>query len=221
MRALGFRSRLLAVPATAVCVLGGALLHSAGASGEAADPPPFRDGHKAVPAVQNAQSASFSILRRARTADDVMPANAARLLGDPRETGKNPGLARGFDSPTGRGWVLPGDGVVCAAVPDPVDGFGMSCSAADAAATGGVIGALSTPAAGVYDVFVVVPDGGSVIAITRGGGTRPLPAKDGVVAQRVGGASAIVVTTATGTGRLELPATLPGPAAAASPPPVP
>lgn len=213
MRAQPLPRRAAAAAATGVAVLGALLLHSAGAHGEAADPPPFRDGHRAVPAVQAAQAADFAVLRRPRGADDVMPASAARLIGDPRETGKNPALARGFDAPTGRGWVIPGDEVLCAAVPDPVDGFGMSCNTAAAATTGGVIGALGTPAAGVYDVFAVVPDGGTASVVTRGGGTRPLPVRDGVVAARVAGASAVVVTTPSGEGRLELPARLPAPSA--------
>lgn len=95
----------------------------------------------AVAAVQQQILDSFAIFRdRPAT---PMPADVAEQVGSPRRYGRNPNLARKITTVTGDGWVVPGDGWLCIAMPDPVDGFGTTCLPTQIAAARGLHVALS------------------------------------------------------------------------------
>lgn len=95
----------------------------------------------AVVGVQQPIEESFKIFR-----DQVatpMPAEIAAQIGSPKRFGRNSDLARKIKTVTGDGWVIPGDGWLCLAMPDPVDGYGTSCLPTQIAAKQGLYVGLS------------------------------------------------------------------------------
>lgn len=67
-----------------------------------------------------------------------MPALVRSQIASSEHFGRNAALARQIDTSTGTGWVIPGDGSVCIAAPDPVDGFGTTCSPIEMAISRGL-----------------------------------------------------------------------------------
>jgi hypothetical protein len=119
----------------------------------------------------------FDVLRRAPRPGDVLPP-AVRRMFEPTAAreGLNLDAARAA-MPGGRGnvWVLPGKDSVCLAIPDPVDGFGISCRAAADAAAGQLwVGLVGVPGqqAGDALVAVLVPDGTDTVTAVERSGTR-------------------------------------------------
>jgi hypothetical protein len=101
----------------------------------------FREHTTAVAVVQQPIEESFKIFRdRSAT---PMPAKIAAQVGSPSRFGRNPNLARRIRTPTGDGWIIPGDGWLCIAMPDPVDGYGTSCLPTQIAAKQGLYVGLS------------------------------------------------------------------------------
>jgi hypothetical protein len=93
----------------------------------------------AVAAVPADAKASFRLFREQPATP--MPADVAAQIGSPKRFGRNPNLARKITTVTGDGWVIPGNGWVCIAIPDPVDSYGTTCQPiADAARRGIAIG---------------------------------------------------------------------------------
>lgn len=105
-----------------------------------------------------------------------MPADLAKALGSPTKFGRNAALARKITTPSGTGWVIPGDGFICLAVPDPVDGYGESCTATDVVVKQGLWVGLrgDGPDAKSLDT-VLVPDG-KVAVVDSGSGQSTLAA---------------------------------------------
>jgi hypothetical protein len=132
--------RTLAGGVTAALLVGGLAVASAGAD-DAPDPvavAPAARQPAAIGAVQPAQSGTLRVLRRGRRASDAMPAGVAEAVAGPGRFGRNARLSRAIDTPTGTGWVVPGDDTVCIVVPDPVDGYGTSCSPTSVVAQAGL-----------------------------------------------------------------------------------
>lgn len=160
-------------------------------------PEEFHRATTAVPAVQQQILENFAIFREQGATP--MPADVAEQVASPKRFGRNPDLARKIATVTGDGWVIPGDGFVCIAMPDPVDGFATSClptqivaerglyvslsggkgipagasaqTALVSDATADAIRARGEDAVGAGGVLTGVVDGGSIIArALRSGG---------------------------------------------------
>jgi hypothetical protein len=129
------------------------------------------------------------------------------MLGDASLTGKNVDLARGFSTPTGRGWVIPGDGFVCMAAPDPVDGFGETCAATSTVTASGMINMLVSPTTpGAAEVSVLVPDGATASVEHVDGSAESLAVADGVASENVTKGTSVTVTSSTGSKQvIEIP----------------
>ncbi len=153
--------------------------------------------------VQADQAAAFGLFARARVAEDVVPEGAASMIGDSALSGRNLSLSRAISTPTGRGWAFPGNKTVCLAVPDPVDGFGVTCVNTSFAVSWGVAAMLASPDhAGDVDLTLLVPDGGQAVARFEDGSSRVLNADaDGVVAERLTNATALEVVSPSGQRR--------------------
>lgn len=100
---------------------------------------------------------------RTRTPTPV-PAELVPRVASPTKFGRNPSLARQIQTVTGMGYVIPGDGYVCIVVPDPVDGYGSTCSTVEDIKKRGLYIGLKEGAipAGKHAQTMVVPDGATV-----------------------------------------------------------
>lgn len=102
------------------------------------------EGKKATTAVPNVEPAitqSFRLFRE--QAAEPMPAEVAAQVGSPARFGRNPQLARKVKTVTGDGWVIPGNGWICIAIPDPVDSYATSCQPTEVVAARGLYVGLS------------------------------------------------------------------------------
>jgi hypothetical protein len=124
----------------------------------------------AVRAVEPDAMSAFRLLRN--EAPSPVPADVAAQVASPRQFGRNAALARTIDTPTGTGWVIPGAGFICIAVPDSVDGWSTSCLPTKVAAERG-LGIGLTKADGRSVETLLVPDGASAGAIVGGLSTVP------------------------------------------------
>jgi hypothetical protein len=136
----------------------------------------------AVPAVQAAIAAGFPLFRvKPPTA---MPEPLATQLASPTRFGRNAALARAIATPYGTGWVIPGDGYLCLAVPDPVSGYGESCTSVAVAAEQGLWLRLHGGRAdGKALDTLVLPNATKVAETSRSQATTLSPTSDGVVSQ--------------------------------------
>jgi hypothetical protein len=110
----------------------------------------------AVLSVDPGAAAAFKLLRT--TPPSQMPADVAAMVASPDRFGRNAALARAIETPTGTGWVIPGAGFLCIAVPDPVDGWGTSCVPTKVGVRRGLAIGL-TAADGRSTETLLVPDG--------------------------------------------------------------
>ncbi|WP_324910795.1 hypothetical protein [Baekduia sp.] len=123
-----------------------------------------------IAAVQPQAKAAFKVLRD--VAPSVMPADVVAQVGSSGRYGRNAALARKISTPTGDGWVIPGNGYVCIAVNDTGYGWGTSCVPTDFAAEHGLaIGLMD--AKGRTKETLVVPDGKTAAEIEGPASTRP------------------------------------------------
>ncbi len=157
--------------------------------------------------VQPAQSEHFAVFRRARTAADAVPAAAKAGVGDSRASGRNLALSRAIQTPTGRGMVSPGNGTICLSVPDPVDGYGVTCGETDrVVAKGLALMMISPERPSVAQVTLLLPDGATAKSVARDSRTTDLrPDADGIVATEVATGSSITVDSANGTRAFAVP----------------
>lgn len=145
------------------------------ASADSADTAPASSPSRAaettaVPVVQDNIMNNFALFRdRPAT---PMPAGVAEAIASPGKFGRNAGFARSIQTPYGTGWVIPDDGYMCIAIPDPVDGYGESCTSTDVALKQGLWVGLAgdTPSAKSLD-SILVPDGATVTAPAAGAST--------------------------------------------------
>jgi hypothetical protein len=161
-----FARRTLAATLAAGILAGGGIVAGSAGAEDAPDatvvPAPAASQPVPIGAVQEDQADALRVLRRAPVAADEMPA-AARDAAGPGLFGRNPDLARAIATPTGTGWVVPGDDTVCVVVPDPVDGYATSCSPTAVVATGGLTVGLAD--ADSSTAVALVPDGAKVTVV--------------------------------------------------------
>ncbi|MFL5844314.1 MAG: hypothetical protein ACJ762_06440 [Solirubrobacteraceae bacterium] len=149
-------------------MLGGFAIAAVGAAGQEStssnDPAPFSTT-TAVTEVQPAIKEHFAIFRDQPAS--AMPADAAVAVGSPGRYGRNSDLAREIRTPSGPGYVIPANGYMCIAIPDPVDGYGESCASTEDAISRGLwvrlVGDQAESRA--IDAFVI-PDGEVLDATT-------------------------------------------------------
>ncbi len=120
---------------------------------------------------------------RTRTATPV-PAKLVPRIASPTKYGRNAALARRIETVTGTGYVIPGDGYVCIVVPDPVDGYGSTCSTVEDIKKRGLYIGLKEGAipAGKHAQTLVVPDGA----------TASVPGASGSPVRRAANATGVV-----------------------------
>jgi hypothetical protein len=111
--------------------------------------------------IQPDQAAAFRVLRRPQRPSDLMPADVAAGTAGPGRFGRNPGLARAVETLAGKGWVVPGRGVICLVVPDTDQGYGTSCTPTAVAARDGLDLQLVGPEESTSSTLL--PDGARVV----------------------------------------------------------
>lgn len=199
--------RALTGTVVAGLVATGLAVGSAGSAGAEDAPDPLSVAPDAAPApigaVQPDQAQSLKVLRRARRASDAMPPQVAAAVG-PERFGRNPGLARAIQTPTGTGWVVPGDETICLIAPDPVNGYGVTCAPVSVVQTDGIT--LGMASADRSTAITLVPDGAEVTVVdTDDTSARVAPDASGVVtvpdAQKV---DAVEVRTDDGVATQEI-----------------
>ena len=201
------RRSLTAAAAVAVTAVLGVAGSSAVAGDEAAPPvaaptSPAATSPAPIGAVQADQAETLKVLRRPLRASDAIPPSVAAAAASPAKFGRNPDLARAIPTPTGTGWVVPGDDTVCVVVPDPVDGYGTTCAPTDTVAATGLT--LTMAGDDATKAVTVVPDDAEVVATQPDGERQELqPNASGVVA--VDDAEAAKVTVVTDEGRRTTP----------------
>jgi hypothetical protein len=160
-----------------------------------------------VTSVQADQAAGFAVFARTRTQADAMPDDVAEQVGNSTRSGRNVALSRAVRTPYGRGWVVPGNEHVCLVMPDPVDGYGITCSDTAHALTHGLIGLLiSSDSPNVAAVTMVLPRNSTAHVAFKDGRTETLFVDgDGVVSTTVMGARSLSVETGSGDARTALP----------------
>jgi hypothetical protein len=132
-------------------------------------------------------SSSFAVFQRPAKASDRMPPEARRMLADvvAREAAGDLDGARAVAASAGRAvWAVPGRDKLCLAIPDPVDGFGISCADIAAVKSGRLwvtLVGLAGQRAGDVRIAQFVPDGvDAVTAVSDSGNTRTIAATDNV-----------------------------------------
>jgi hypothetical protein len=130
--------------------------------------------------------APFAVFSRPqRGGDQLPPAVREQFAPLALERGLDLDAARAV-APAGRGyvWLLAGPDAVCIAIPDTVDGFGLSCNDANGAAAGRLwvgMNAMPGQKAGDVRAAILVPDGvEAVTAVATDGARRTLPVSDNV-----------------------------------------
>lgn len=167
------------VTATVVVSVGAAANASLDSSDDAQPLTPAEAGEiktAAVPSVQTAIENTFAIFRN--QAPDAMPPSVQAQVGSPERHGRNASLARSFDTPYGTGWIIPGDGAVCIAVPTTTNGYGTSCIPTELAVERGLWLRVGSASGKNLDTLIV-PDGASAAS----GGKRLSAASNGVVTE--------------------------------------
>lgn len=98
-----------------------------------------------------------------------------------------------------RAWIAPAGDEVCLFVPDPVDGYGATCSSTNDIAAGRAIAILAgAPGEGSRAVVAaLVPDGGQAPTIADGNSQAMMTVADNVAAATVSSSARVV--TAAGT----------------------
>ena len=201
------RVSVLAVSTTAVAA--GLIAVAVGQDSD----PAYQSSGRVAQEVQSDQAAQFAVFERPRGADDAMPREARRQVGDSTRSGRNLDLSRAIDTVTGRGWAVPGDGTICLVVPDPVDGFGIGCVPTEQAARQGAAVVMVPPGEdAVPQLTMLVPRGARVRARASGGAARELEADgDGVLRTELSWEDAVDVETSTGVETLPMPVRIDAP----------
>lgn len=167
----------------------------------------------ALTALATAGSAATTQLGVFGTAFTPTKAQAAQLSDLASAFAKSPdgsialtaqaGGARPVQLPSGypNAWIVPATDGVCVAIPDPLGGYGTSCSSqADLAANGGFVtmlgGAAGTDLAGRYLTVVVAPDTVASASVESGGVKRSLALRGDAASTIVDTGDAVTVGAA-------------------------
>lgn len=161
MRAL----RLMLLLAAAAAVFAMALSAASASSGDPAAGSTIPDQKATTPIASMPREITdhFRLFRDQLAA--AMPPEIERVIASSDKYGRNARFARSISTPNGTGWVIPGDGYICLAVPDPVDGYGESCVRTSVALERGVWLRLAgdAPDSRAVDT-IVVPDGAKIVS---------------------------------------------------------
>lgn len=198
--------RAMAGGLSAALLVGVLAVGSAGAE-DAPEPTgvsPAAQQPPAIGAVQADQSATLRVLRRGRRASDAMPADVARTVAGPALFGRNARLSRAIVTPTGTGWVVPGDETVCVVVPDPVDGYGTSCAPTSVVAASGLTVGLADE--GSSTAVTLLPDDARLVVTEDDRSTEAVvPDASGVATVDATEADHLTVVTEEGRSTTDLP----------------
>lgn len=161
--------------------------------------------------LQDDQRQGFAAFARARNAADQVPSDVREQVGNSTLSGRNLDLSRAVSTTTGKGWAVPGNGSVCLVVPDPLEGYGVTCLDTRLALKQGVVAILIPPTRPIKAEFTMLaPRGSRVTATMNDGRPKLLTADaDGVVGATLAEAREVSVETGSGTHRIAIPASLP------------
>ena len=155
-----------------------------------------KGGTTAVPAVEDAITRHFALFRNQEASP--VPAHLVPMIASPDRFGRNAVLARKIATVHGTGWVIPGAGYVCLAVPGPVT-YGVTCRPTELAVKEGLWGRFHGERLGDEVVeTLVVPDGNKVLEQRPSGDVSQtlLPSEDGVISRVITGNDTTPVVTA-------------------------
>lgn len=142
---ISVKHRVVGLAVTSAAIAAGSGWAVAGATGDpGAELRTALAGTEPTAAVGELQPAiveHFALFREKPAA--VMPDDAKQQIGSASRYGRDASLARAIKTVTGTGWVIPGDGYLCIAVPDPIDGYGTSCLPTEVAVRQGLALTLS------------------------------------------------------------------------------
>jgi hypothetical protein len=202
------RSLLIPCAVVAVVALGRAVAQGDSSAPSAIDP-------AVQPAARPAQASDFAVFRRPVVAADTLPTLVRREL---TPTAQRESLdlnnARAV-APMGTGsvWVLAGTNNVCLAIPDPVDGFGVSCQSIADAEQGKLwvgLNGLLGQRAGDVRIAMLLPDGtGLVTAHGTDGHLTPLPVANNVVVADLSDSQTVDFSDPAGDHSVAIPGTPP------------
>jgi hypothetical protein len=154
--------------------------------------------------IQPDQAAAFRVFRRPQQPSDVMPADVAAAVAGPGRFGRNPGLARAVETATGKGWVVPGRGVVCLVVPRDTEGYATTCNPTSVATDNGL--SLQIVAPGESSSSTLVPDGARVVVAQEDDSTDAVrPDASGMAATDTTDAERVTVVTDEGRSTMPVP----------------
>lgn len=201
--------------------IGAAVLTTVARSETQPDAVPLPQYEK-VSDVPQAEGSLFAVLRQPRTPADSLPADTLRVFqgDDPSRGlrfGGNLDLSRSIEVSGGKGWVIPGNGMLCIIAPDPAlaygsdDAWGVGCARDTSLHTTGVPIIFGEPGAGHLNVTLLVPDGSTVSERDSSGTVTEVPVnEDGVVAGKFSGGDVLTIKDASGSASdLRLPSAVP------------
>jgi hypothetical protein len=147
-----------------------------------------------------APTRAYGVFRRDQTAGDMLPARAREMLsGAADREGVDLDTARAV-APAGAGyvWAIAGPTRICLAIPDPVDGFAISCQDGEQAAAGRLwvgLNGLPGQKAGDVRLAVFAPDGvAAVQSVQTDGSHVSLPVSDNVAFADVSDSDSVEMT---------------------------
>lgn len=202
------RSKLITVTlATVLLALAGLTLALAVSDSSADDTGPPSAGQTTDPRT------AFAVFRRDARPGDAMPLETRRMFGPLAEReGLDLDHARAV-APGGRGYVyaVPGPDKVCLGIPDPVDGYGMSCQNSEGALDGRLwVGLNGMPSQREGDVrmAILAPDGiEAVMAVDEAGNRRAISVTDNVAFADLQHSASVEYEDADGTHSVLVPGT--------------
>ena len=130
------RAREIMALLTVVTASAAAAATAVGQTGQKVEPVTGEPTALAVQSVPKHVQAGFALFRE-RAASPI-PAPTSEYIGAPGSFGRNSDLAREFSTAAGTGWVIPGDGYLCIAIPDPLTGYAESCAPTEVALKNGL-----------------------------------------------------------------------------------
>jgi hypothetical protein len=159
-----------------------------------------------------ASASDFAVLAQKQGPGDTVPEKVKAMFNEGQ--GSPAAGARSIHTPSGKGWVVPASNKLCLVVPDPVDGFGVSCTPTNEARKRGALAIMGK--GDDFGVTLVLPNGAKAVWNTSGA-ESPLPASStGVVVTRLDAGDSLTVTNSAGTST-----TLPAPVSSVPPPTAP
>ncbi len=166
------RWMLLALVASVLAAGGGATAIAIETTAAIPSAPP-QAGASEASGIEAAAGQAFALLRRARTAIDVIPASVPVALSG--ASGANLALSRGVEGAGGeRAWIVPGSGSTCILAELQSAGLGGAVCTSTAAARAGELNVQAAAASSPGSELVagLVPDGVSTVSMRLAGGAE-------------------------------------------------